>query len=113
METAYSSFEDLTKAASLFLKKLGRSKQTIEIYSWIWKKVKVYMDANRIINCTSKTIADYLKSTYGTQPISSLSHHQKHCLRCALCLAQFAETNGMIEVIRRREKVQLSGQYPV
>ena len=110
MHTDYSSFEDLTKAASEYLEGIGRSKQTILIYNWIWRKVKLYMDNNGIVKCSSKVITDYLNFTYGAKPISQLSRHQKHCLRCALCLAQFAETGKMIEVISRREPLMFSGE---
>ena len=110
MHTDYSSFEDLTKAASEYLEGIKRSKQTIDIYNWIWRKIKFYMDSNGIVKCSSKVIADYLNSIYGDRPISQLSHHQKHCLRCALCLAQFAETGKMIEIISRREPLKFSGE---
>lgn len=110
MHKFYSSFEDLTKSALHYLKEIGRGKQTISIYNWVWKKVKNYMDANHIENCTSGVIADYLNLTYGSLPLSLMTRHQKHCLRCALCLAQFLETNKMIEIINRREVISLSGE---
>jgi len=110
MHTNYSSFEDLTKAASEYLEGIGRSQQTVYIYNWIWRKVKLYMNNNGIVECSSKVITDYLNFTYGAKPISQLSRHQKHCLRCALCLAQFAETGKMIEVISRREPLMFSGE---
>lgn len=68
------------------------------------------MDNEHAESCTSKTIVDYLSATYGDQPIVQLSHHQKHCLRCALCLAQFAETSKMVEIIQRREVVAFNGE---
>lgn len=110
MHTDYSSFEDLTKAASEYLEGIKRSKQTITIYNWIWKKIKLYMDSNGVVKCSSKVITDYLNFIYGDRPISQLSHHQKHCLRCALCLAQFAETGKMIEIISRREPLKITGE---
>ena len=110
MHTDYSSFEDLTKAASKYLEGIKRSKQTIIIYNWIWRKVKLYMDSNDIVKCSSKVIADYLNFIYGDRPVSQLSKHQKHCLRCALCLAQFAETGKMIEIISRREPLKFTGE---
>jgi site-specific recombinase XerD len=110
MFTDHSSFENLTDSASKYLVDIGRSKQTVEIYNWIWKKIKTYMDRTNISKCNAETIADYVMVTYGNQTISSLSHHQKHCLRCALCLAQFAETNKMVEVINRRERVVFTGE---
>jgi site-specific recombinase XerD len=67
------------------------------------------MKENNIISCDAKVATNYLRVTYGDKPISKLSHHQKHCLRCVLCLAQFAETGKMIEIINRREKVKLVG----
>jgi integrase len=110
MHTDYSSFEDLTKAASEYLEGIGRSKQTVLIYNWIWKKIKLYMDGKGLVKCSSKVISDYLNFIYGDRPFSQLSHHQKHCLRCALCLAQFAETGKMIEIISRREPLSFSGE---
>lgn len=110
MHTDYSSFEDLTKAASEYLKGIKRSKQTVNIYNWIWRKIKLYMDSNGIVKCSSKVIADYLNFIYGDRPVSQLSHHQKHCLRCALCLAQFAEAGKMIEIISRREPLEFPGE---
>src|SRR2546425_10908861 len=89
MYAHYSSFENLTKAASTYLESIGRSKQTVLIYNWIWGKVKTYMNNNHIVDFTTKTISDYLSITYGNKFISELTHHQKHCLRCAICLAQF------------------------
>ena len=110
MFTNYSSFEELINSASKYLDDIGRKKQTIIIYNWIWKKIKVYMDKESIEKCTSKTILDYLHITYGDLPISQLTHHQKHCLRCAICLAQFAETGSMVEIIQRREVIALEGE---
>lgn len=110
MHTDYSSFEDLTKAASEYLKGIKRSKRTITFYNWIWKKIKLYMDSNGVVRFSSKVITDYLSFTYGDKPISQLSHHQKHCLRCSFCLAQFAETGEMIEIISRREPLKFPGE---
>ena len=110
MYTEYSSFESLTEKASKYLEGIGRSKQTVIIYNWIWKKIKTYMDDNNIVHCNSKAITDYLNIIYGNKTISKLTKHQKHCLRCALCLIQFAETNRMIEVINRREQVAFTGE---
>ncbi|MEJ7830143.1 MAG: site-specific integrase, partial [Segetibacter sp.] len=110
MYRSYSSFENLTNAASIYLEDIGRSKQTVSIYKWIWGKIEKYMNRNYIDHYTPKTITDYLISSYGNKSISELTHHQKHCLRCALCLAQFAETNKMVEVIQRRESIELTGE---
>lgn len=87
MHADYSSFEALTKAASEYLEGIKRSKQTIIIYNWIWRKIKLYMESNGIVKFNSMIISDYLNFVYGDKPISQLSHHEKHCLRCALCLA--------------------------
>ena len=106
----YSSFENLTKAASRYLEDIGRSKQTVIIYNWIWVKIKTYMTNNHIKRFSPEILIDYLSSTYGNKSISELSHHQKHCFRCALCLGQFAETNKMVEVIHRRETIVLAGE---
>jgi len=110
MHTAYSSFEDVITAASKYLKDIGKSRQTISIYRWIWNKVKIYMDDNHINTCTSESVSGYLTFIYGDKSISKLSRHQKHCVRCALCLAQFVETGKMIEVIRRREPITFTGE---
>jgi len=58
MRTDYSSFEDLTKAASEYLEGIGRSQQTVLIYNWIWRKVKLYMDNNGIVKCSSNVITE-------------------------------------------------------
>jgi len=110
MYPEYSSFDILTKSASTYLEDLGRSKQTVIIYNWIWRKIKMYMSDKHIELFTSATITDYLTTVYGNKSMSELTHHQKHCLRCAICLSQFAETNKMVEVIKRREKAALTGQ---
>lgn len=68
------------------------------------------MDAKNHKNVNSEIVAAYLIETYGDQQVSTLTKHQKHCYRCALCLAQFAETNKMIEIINRREKIILIGE---
>lgn len=109
MSKYYSTFEELTEAASAYLTDLGRSKQTIWIYKWIWQRIKVFMDARNLKNVNSEIIAAYLIETYGDHQVSTLAKHQKHCYRCALCLAQFAETNKMIEIIHRRDTVVLTG----
>lgn len=68
------------------------------------------MQKEHLESCTSETISNYLRITYGDRPISKLTHHQKHCLRCALCLAQFTETGKMVEIIQRREVISLEGE---
>lgn len=68
------------------------------------------MDNSHIVNCNTEAVSAYLNITYGNKSISKLSRHQKHCVRCALCLAQFAETNKMVEVIRRREPIVFTGE---
>jgi len=110
MNRYYSSFEELTAAASMYLKGIGRSTQTISIYQWIWSRIKEYMESKGLRRCSARTVAAYLSETYGDKAISALTHHQKHCYRCALCLAQFAETGKMIEVINRRETIELTGE---
>ena len=111
MNMHYSTFEELTEAASKYLKDLGRAKQTISIYKWIWQRIKVFMDTKNLKNVNSEIVAAYLIETYGDHQVSTLTRHQKHCYRCALCLAQFAETNKMIEIINRRETIVLIGEF--
>lgn len=111
MKSHYSTFEELVIAASDYLIAIGRGKQTISIYQWIWRRIRVYMESKGIIEFSSGTVARYLSETYGSKLISELTHHQKHCLRCALCLAQFAETGRMIEVINRRKAIVLTGEF--
>jgi site-specific recombinase XerD len=111
MNKYYSTFGELTEAASKYLKDLGRSKQSICIYNWRWQKIKVFMDAKNIKNVNSEIVAAYLIETYGNHQVSTLTKHQKHCYRCALCLAQFAETNKMVEIINRREQIVLTGEF--
>lgn len=111
MNKYYSTFEEVTEAASTYLKDLGRAKQSILIYNWIWQKIKVFMDAKNIKNVNSEIVAAYLIETYGNHQVSTLTKHQKHCYRCALCLAQFAETNKMVEIINRREQIVLTGEF--
>src|SRR5688572_5495838 len=110
MSVNYSSFEELISSASKYLEDIGRSKATVTMYNWIWKRIKVYMGNKQIETYTSKTITDYLSFTYGDQPVSQLTHHQKHCFRCAICLVQFAETGKMVEIIQRREVIALDGE---
>ncbi len=111
MNNKYSSFEDLLNAASDYLRDIGRGKQTISIYKWIWGRVGVYMASKGISDCTSSTVTAYLREAYGSKSVPELTHHQKHCYRCALCLAQFCETGRMIEVINRREPITLTGEF--
>lgn len=111
MKSHYSTFEELVIAASDYLIAIGRGKQTISIYQWIWRRIRVYMESKGIIEFSSGTVTRYLSETYGSKMISELTHHQKHCLRCALCLAQFAETGRMIEVINRRKAIVLTGEF--
>ncbi|MGE8421864.1 MAG: tyrosine-type recombinase/integrase [Sphingobacterium siyangense] len=111
MNNRYSSFGELSDSASDYLRDIGRSKQTISIYRWIWSRIRAYMVSNNISNCTSGTVTAYLSETYGSKSVSELTHHQKHCYRCALCLAQFAETGKMVEVINRREPIVLTGEF--
>jgi len=111
MNIHYSTFEELTEAASKYLMDRGRSKQTIWIYNWIWQRIKVFMDTRNLKNVNSEIVAAYLIETYGNHQVSTLTKHEKHCYRCALCLAQFAETNKMIEIINRRETVVLTGEF--
>jgi len=111
MNRYYSTFEELTEAASQYLKDLGRGKQTISIYNWIWRRIKVFLDVRNLKRVGSETVAAYLIETYGDKQVSALTHHQKHCYRCALSLAQFAETNKMIERTNRREKIILTGEF--
>ena len=111
MNRYYSTFEELTEAASQYLEDLGRSKQTISIYKWIWQRIKAFMDARGLKKVDSETVAAYLIDTYGNKQVSALTRHQKHCYRCALSLAQFAETKKMIERINRREKIILTGEF--
>jgi len=110
MSVNYSSFEELISSASKYLEDIGRSKATVTMYNWIWKRIKVYMGNKQIETYTPKTITDYLSFTYGDQPVSQLTHHQKHCFRCAICLVQFAETGKMVEIIQRREVIALDGE---
>lgn len=69
------------------------------------------MNAKKLKSCGSETVAAYLNEAYGDKPVSVLTHHQKHCYRCALCLVQFAETDKMIEIINRRETIVLTGEF--
>lgn len=110
MSKDYSSFEELIAGASKYLEDIKRSKSTVSMYNWIWKRIKLYMDKNGIDKLDSTVVHDYLKFTFGEKSISQLTHHQKHWLRCSLCLVQFSETDKMIEIMRVREPLIFNGE---
>ena len=110
MNRYYSTFEELTEAATQHLAGLGKGKQTISIYNWIWQRIRAFMDSRGLKRVDSETVASYLIVTYGNRNVSTLSKHQKHCYRCAVSLAQFSETGKMIERTFMGEKVVLTGE---
>lgn len=48
MNTVYNTFDELTSAASQYLRDLGRAKESIRIYLWAWNRFGRYMDENKI-----------------------------------------------------------------
>lgn len=108
MNTVYKTFEELTSAASEYLKELGRSKESIRLYLWTWNRFRKYMEANKSHEYSELIALRYIKATFKCRKIENLTHYQKrHCM----CLVQFVMTGTMPVYIDRQSKYEITDVF--
>lgn len=111
MNTVYRTFDELTSAASQYLRDLGRAKESIRIYLWAWNRFGRYMDENKIGEYSENVVSKYIETTYGQSEISNLTHYQRDHLRHCLCLIRFYETGEMPIYIDRKPEYEITDAF--
>ena len=111
MNTVYKPLNELTTAASQYLRDLGRAEESIRIYLWAWNRYQKYMDDNKIREYSEKVVWQYIEATYGQSEISNLTHYQRDHLRQCLCLVQFYDTGKMPIYIDRKPKYEITDAF--
>lgn len=111
MNTVYKTFEELTSAASEYLKELGRSKASIRLYLWAWCRFRKYMEAHKLHEYSELVALRYIKATFKCRKIENLTPYQKDHLRHCVCLVQFAKTGTMPIYIDRKTKYSITDVF--
>lgn len=111
MNTVYKPFKELTLAASQYLQGKGRSKESIRIYLWAWRRFRKYMDDHKIRDYSEEVVMKYIKATYGHSKVDDLTHHQKDHLRQCICLVRFHNTGEIPVYIDRQPKYEITDSF--
>lgn len=111
MSTVYKTFEELTSAASEYLKRLGRSKESIRLYLWTWDRFRKYMDDHKLHEYSEQAALRYLEAVFQQSEVTNLTHYQKDHLRQCICLIRFVETGKMPIYINRKPKYEITNIF--
>lgn len=111
MNTVYKTFEELISAASGYLRKLGRSNESIRLYLWAWNRFRKYMEAHKLHEYSELIALQYVKETFKCRKIENLTHYQKDHLRHCICLVQFVKTGTMPVYIDRKTKYSITDVF--
>lgn len=100
MATKCKTFEELTSNATSFLvQKLRRSQATAIYYHCSWRKIKRYMEANRIKQFDASVGKRYQLTNLGNKDYSQLSKSEKDLIRAVNVLSEFC-SNGSIQPLK-------------
>lgn len=111
MNTVYRPFDELTLAASQYLRSMGRSDESIRIYLWAWSRLRKYMDDTKNQDYNEDVVMKYIKATYGHSEIDNLTHYQKDHLRHCICLVQFSNAGKIPIYIDRKPKYEITNTF--
>ena len=100
MNTKRKPFEELTSDVASFLTgRLMRAQDTAKHYHCLWRKVKRYMDEQKIKHFDSTVGKIYLLKQFGDRDYSQLSKGEKDLVRAVSILCEFYKT-GSIQPIK-------------
>ena len=92
METRQQTLDVITQKFTAYLKKIKRRPGTIEKYTEVWQRVKVFMQSRRIQFYDRKVGERYLKYLYGSYTYSNLTKYRRDIINYVEALAEFRET---------------------
>ncbi len=102
MPAKFKSFIELTSSAASFLiQKLRRSPQTMIMLSSLWRKVKRYMDANKITQFDTDAGKQYLLDQFGSKDYGQLSKCEKDLIKAVNVLDEFCNS-GSIQPVKEQ-----------
>jgi site-specific recombinase XerD len=102
MQEKCRTFEELISAASDYLKtKLVRTEQTVKLHVHVWRRVKRYMDFQKIENFSPSVGQEYIQKKIREQrPFKELSRVDQNAIHFVNVLCEFSETG----IIKPRKK---------
>jgi site-specific recombinase XerD len=101
MQEKCKTFEELIKAASDYLRnKLSRAENTIKLATHAWRRVKRFMDFQKIENFTSAVGQDYNRIRIGNRQLKELSKAERDAIHFVDILCEFFEAG----IIKPRKK---------
>ncbi|HET7117081.1 MAG TPA: site-specific integrase [Hanamia sp.] len=104
------AFPTLIKEFFGYLNKLQRSEKTIGMYSWIFRKLKAYMDQNHLRYYDEVVEKKYLESALGAFDYLQLSDSGKRFVNTLGTLTEFQETGSIVYGIKRQPPKVFSGE---
>ncbi|MEO7044668.1 MAG: site-specific integrase [Ferruginibacter sp.] len=102
MNLKWKSFDDLSfNAARYLISKMGRTQGTAKQYVCFWRRIKRYMNANKIRQFDSSVGKAYLMAQFGNHDYSELSKSQKDFIRAVRVLSEFSD-KGSIRPVKEQ-----------
>ncbi len=102
MQIHRKAFEELTsEVAGFLIEKLLRSKGTVLHYHCLWRRVKRYMDAQKVKDFDTTVGKTFLLNQFGNRDYSELSKREKDLVRGVNILCEFYET-GSIQPVKEQ-----------
>lgn len=107
----YTSYWELTSAATQYLRDIGRSKESIRLYNWAWGRLEKYMSERNISEYSESVALEYIEATFGQKKLDELTHYQKDHLRQVVSLSHFIKTGKIPIYINRKPQYELNSGF--
>lgn len=96
MKARQQTLDVITQKFTAYLKKNKRRPSTIENYTEVWKRLKVFMQSRRIQFYDRKVGERYLKYLYGSYTYSNLTKYRKNIVNYVEGIAEFRERGTIL-----------------
>jgi len=92
MKTQDQTLDNLISNFITYLQSLQRSTKTLEMYCWVFRKIKIYVELFAITFYNKEVENNFLEFTFGTLDYSQLSLTNRSFIRQVKVLTRFQET---------------------
>lgn len=111
MNTIYTSYGELTSAATQYLRDIGRSKESIRLYNWAWGRLERYMSERNVPEYSEKVALEYIEATFGQKKLHEFTHYQKDHFRQVISLSHFNQTGKIPVYYNRKPQYELNDSF--
>src|SRR3954453_7441111 len=97
MQQKFKTFEDLIIEASNYLRdKMRKAENTVKTFVLLWRRIKRYMDFQKIEHFSSSVGKEYIEKKISSRPYNELSKAEKNAVHSVKILCQFYDTGAIM-----------------